>query len=423
MKYTANLNLKKPEATDVVDIQDLNANADIVDLEITKKATQSQDGRMSKEDKIKLDGVEEGSNKYIHPSTHSAGMIVQDSSHRFVTDTEKSKWNAKLDANVYTASDVLNKIKTVDGSGSSLDADTLDGKQLSTIESERVFRKKIPYPSGWSSYIRSVIVLHKIGTSDSPYSSPRAYCSGTFTFSRKAYSYKIQQHVLTGSGYVKGNNQGSILSQAARNHTSRLVEFDYNGIRYIGIDVYFTAAEVHDAIFNGEVGGRDIDEHALTWVKYYNEHDDIVYNAEIYDSIQDFVQHDSLEPTLKFQNQLVYHGGNSWTIVDKGSNANGEYIRFSDGTQICSRKVLHSYNTNLTQVWAFPATFTSITGIGYGQSNNMLEGTSSHATYWDNAHKTYVGTNEGSPSWITLTRETLFDARGYIYLTAIGKWK
>ena len=35
--------------------------------------------------------------------------------------------SSKLDASSYTATDVLNKIKTVDGSGSGLDADTLDG--------------------------------------------------------------------------------------------------------------------------------------------------------------------------------------------------------------------------------------------------------------------------------------------------------
>lgn len=33
----------------------------------------------------------------------------------------------KLDASAYTAADVLAKVKTVDGSGSGLDADTLDG--------------------------------------------------------------------------------------------------------------------------------------------------------------------------------------------------------------------------------------------------------------------------------------------------------
>lgn len=41
---------------------------------------------------------------------------------------------AKLDASAYTASDVLTKVKTVDGSGSGLDADTLDGQHASAFQ-------------------------------------------------------------------------------------------------------------------------------------------------------------------------------------------------------------------------------------------------------------------------------------------------
>ena len=32
---------------------------------------------------------------YVHPSSHAATMITEDTTHRFVTDTEKSTWNAK----------------------------------------------------------------------------------------------------------------------------------------------------------------------------------------------------------------------------------------------------------------------------------------------------------------------------------------
>lgn len=58
----------------------------------------------------------------------------------YVTDTEleakgyatttsvEAALATKLDSSVYTASDILNKINTVDGEGSGLDADTLDGK-------------------------------------------------------------------------------------------------------------------------------------------------------------------------------------------------------------------------------------------------------------------------------------------------------
>ena len=59
-------------------------------------------GLMSAEDKKKLDGIEEGANKYIHPATHPASMITQTSSMRFVSDTEKSAWNNKINKSDYT---------------------------------------------------------------------------------------------------------------------------------------------------------------------------------------------------------------------------------------------------------------------------------------------------------------------------------
>lgn len=58
-------------------------------------ATSSKKGLMSAADKAKLDGVAAGANNYVHPSTHPASMIVQDPTHRFVTDTEKAAWNAQ----------------------------------------------------------------------------------------------------------------------------------------------------------------------------------------------------------------------------------------------------------------------------------------------------------------------------------------
>ena len=45
-----------------------------------------------------------------------------------ITAGERTTWNAKLDASTYTASDVLTKIKTVDGTGSGLDSDLLEGQ-------------------------------------------------------------------------------------------------------------------------------------------------------------------------------------------------------------------------------------------------------------------------------------------------------
>lgn len=53
-------------------------------------ATNKVDGKMSKNDKAKLDGIDVNANKYIHPNTHPATMIVEDATHRFMTDTERT---------------------------------------------------------------------------------------------------------------------------------------------------------------------------------------------------------------------------------------------------------------------------------------------------------------------------------------------
>ncbi len=50
-------------------------------------------------EKTKLNNIEENANNYVHPSNHSASMITQDETHRFVTDVEKNIWNNKLDEN------------------------------------------------------------------------------------------------------------------------------------------------------------------------------------------------------------------------------------------------------------------------------------------------------------------------------------
>ena len=56
-------------------------------------ATTSVNGLMSAADKVKLNSIT--SYEYEHPATHPATMIIEDATHRFVTDAEKVTWNAK----------------------------------------------------------------------------------------------------------------------------------------------------------------------------------------------------------------------------------------------------------------------------------------------------------------------------------------
>ena len=85
----------------------------------TTVVTISNNGLMSSADKIKLNGIENNANNYVHPSAHAATMITEDSSHRFVTDTEKSTWNAKASTSVVSQS--------TNGLMSSTDKKKLDG--------------------------------------------------------------------------------------------------------------------------------------------------------------------------------------------------------------------------------------------------------------------------------------------------------
>lgn len=102
MKQTAIYGLRKPEGTDVVNIDDLNYNADVLDKELKGlndvKVDKVSGKQLSTEDyttaeKQKLSGIEAGATKYNHPSTHPGNIITEDATHRWSTDTEKANWN------------------------------------------------------------------------------------------------------------------------------------------------------------------------------------------------------------------------------------------------------------------------------------------------------------------------------------------
>ena len=58
-------------------------------------ATETLDGIMSHYDKIKMNTIETNANYYVHPETHEPSVIAQDPTHRFVTDEQILAWNNK----------------------------------------------------------------------------------------------------------------------------------------------------------------------------------------------------------------------------------------------------------------------------------------------------------------------------------------
>lgn len=63
---------------------------------------------MTAEERIKLEGIEENANYYVHPDKHLPSEIATDELHQFVSQAEKENWNDK-----YTKTEVDNKISAV----------------------------------------------------------------------------------------------------------------------------------------------------------------------------------------------------------------------------------------------------------------------------------------------------------------------
>lgn len=88
-------------------------------------------------------------------------------------------------------------------------------------------------------------------------------------------------------------------------------------------------------------------------------------------------------------------------IMERGTNANGEFTRFANGVQICTRSVTVQPNTYATP--AFPASFSSnagveCVGISGGHDADRPQGGSAFATRFRAFLATIVGI-DGSSAW------------------------
>ena len=109
--------------------------------------------------------------------------------------------------------------------------------------------------------------------------------------------------------------------------------------------------------------------------------------------------------------------GDSRYIAERGSNANGEYVRFSDGTQICwvtkSFSNISTPNGNVfissNIPWTFPAAFSS-------RPNVFADVRSSSAT-WASAYN-----QNTTISVLTAINPTSYTGSREIIGTAIGSW-
>lgn len=82
-------------------------------------ATEQSNGYMSKDDKYKIDRVEDRANYYLHPDTHPAYMITEEDDKQFVSSTEKANWDSKAAGN-HKHQDMLDRLETLEGTINSI---------------------------------------------------------------------------------------------------------------------------------------------------------------------------------------------------------------------------------------------------------------------------------------------------------------
>ncbi len=104
------------------------SNWEAISANAIPMVSSSVDGKMSKEDKQKLDGIEVGANKYVLPSKLPATIITEDSTHRWITDGEKSNYSdkytrAQTDSKFLTKTEFVSKATATIGIGWTIDVD------------------------------------------------------------------------------------------------------------------------------------------------------------------------------------------------------------------------------------------------------------------------------------------------------------
>lgn len=98
----------------------------------------------------------------------------------------------------------------------------------------------------------------------------------------------------------------------------------------------------------------------------------------------------------------------SGAIIERGSNANGEFTRFADGTQICTAMSV-GYTANTVKFGSFPIAFAS---------NPSVSASVYPAAGYDSTWSIWVNDPGG---WVFAS--TLTASSNRIIITAIGRWK
>lgn len=115
-------------------------------------------------------------------------------------------------------------------------------------------------------------------------------------------------------------------------------------------------------------------------------------------------------------------------LIERGANANGEYVRFADGTQICTQMGLTATFLNvdmLSATWVFPAVFIAIPCNFCVATNLGADYTGVARTSLGYAFTTYASVSTAQGGWVRDSAAPAFAAGNSVAGTrmiSIGRW-
>lgn len=112
-------------------------------------------------------------------------------------------------------------------------------------------------------------------------------------------------------------------------------------------------------------------------------------------------------------------------IVESGSNSNGRYIKFSDGTMVCY-KTIHKTNVDMSNQWG--ALYETVSAVEFGDfPQTFIEKPCVSVTKTDGAGIMHEGigsittTSAGSTYFCSPINRSSINF--YVDIIAIGRWK
>lgn len=222
-------------------------------------------------DKDKLAGIEERANKYVHPETHTADIITQDTTHRFVTDTEKETWNNSLnnakdyaDATYQQATGYTdNKIaELINGAPETLDtlkevADAIEENE-SVVEALDAAIGKKANQAELDTHINNS-VIHVTATDKSNWNSAKTHAASAHAPANAEVNQNAFSNVAVGNTTIAADSKTDTLTFAAGRNITLTPDANNDKITVSLTDKCTTITDWNLATANGWYMGRGAD--------------------------------------------------------------------------------------------------------------------------------------------------------------------